>query len=218
VGEAGQIKLLEAKVLLIGAGGLGSPAAMYLARPASARWASSISTWSMSRTCSANCCTATRMSAAPRSSRRGPHPRHQPRCQGRAAQRAADSDNALEIIRDYDIVLNGSDNFPTRYLVNDACHMLGKPLVDGSIFMFEGQVTVYLPRRAGTWHRGRAVLPLPLSRSAGAGRGAELRRGGRAGRAARHRRFDPGHRGDQADPGASASRWSASCCCSTRWT
>jgi molybdopterin/thiamine biosynthesis adenylyltransferase len=55
------------------------------------------------------------------------------------------SENALEIIREYDIVLNGSDNFPTRYLVNDACHMLGKPLVDGSIFMFEGQATVYLP-------------------------------------------------------------------------
>ena len=55
------------------------------------------------------------------------------------------SDNALAIIRQYDIVLNGSDNFPTRYLVNDACHMLGKPLVDGSIFMFEGQATVYLP-------------------------------------------------------------------------
>ncbi|MCB0235458.1 MAG: ThiF family adenylyltransferase, partial [Anaerolineae bacterium] len=52
---------------------------------------------------------------------------------------------ALDIIRDYDIVLNGSDNFPTRYLVNDACHFLRKPLVDGSIFMFEGQVTVYHP-------------------------------------------------------------------------
>jgi adenylyltransferase/sulfurtransferase len=53
------------------------------------------------------------------------------------------SHNALEIIKDYDVVLNGSDNFPTRYLVNDACHFLGKPLVDASIFMFEGQVTVY---------------------------------------------------------------------------
>ncbi len=50
-----------------------------------------------------------------------------------------------EIIQDYDIVLNGSDNFPTRYLVNDACHFLHKPLVDASIFMFEGQVTIYHP-------------------------------------------------------------------------
>jgi adenylyltransferase/sulfurtransferase len=55
------------------------------------------------------------------------------------------SANALDIIRDYDIVINGSDNFPTRYLVNDACQFLKKPLVDGSIFMFEGQVTVYQP-------------------------------------------------------------------------
>jgi adenylyltransferase/sulfurtransferase len=55
------------------------------------------------------------------------------------------SANALEIVRQYDIVLNGSDNFPTRYLVNDACQFLGKPLVDASIFMFEGQVTVYMP-------------------------------------------------------------------------
>jgi adenylyltransferase/sulfurtransferase len=55
------------------------------------------------------------------------------------------SANALEIIRDYDLVINGSDNFPTRYLVNDACQFLGKPLVDASIFMFEGQVTVYQP-------------------------------------------------------------------------
>ena len=51
----------------------------------------------------------------------------------------------LTIIRNYDIVINGSDNFPTRYLVNDACHMLGKPLVDASIFMFEGQATVFMP-------------------------------------------------------------------------
>jgi adenylyltransferase/sulfurtransferase len=55
------------------------------------------------------------------------------------------SENALDIIKDYDLVINGCDNFPTRYLVNDACVMLGKPLIDGSIFRFEGQVTVFLP-------------------------------------------------------------------------
>jgi adenylyltransferase/sulfurtransferase len=55
------------------------------------------------------------------------------------------SANALEIIKDYDVVINGSDNFPTRYLVNDACQFLRRPLVDGSIFMFDGQVTVYQP-------------------------------------------------------------------------
>src|SRR5699024_4380246 len=53
------------------------------------------------------------------------------------------SENALEIIRDYDVVADGTDNFPTRYLVNDACVMLGKPNVHGSIFQFEGQVSVF---------------------------------------------------------------------------
>jgi adenylyltransferase/sulfurtransferase len=62
-----------------------------------------------------------------------------------AHRESISSDNALEIIKGYDIVLNGSDNFPTRYLVNDACQFLHKPLVDASIFMFEGQVTVYMP-------------------------------------------------------------------------
>jgi molybdopterin/thiamine biosynthesis adenylyltransferase len=79
------------------------------------------------------------------------------------------SENALEIIREYDIVLNGSDNFPTRYLVNDACHMLGKPLVDGSIFMFEGQVTVYQPDAPGHGISGgpcyRCLYPIRPARA-----------------------------------------------------
>jgi adenylyltransferase/sulfurtransferase len=53
--------------------------------------------------------------------------------------------NAREILSEYDVVVNGSDNFPTRYLVNDACVFLKKPLVDGSIFKFEGQATVFMP-------------------------------------------------------------------------
>ena len=56
---------------------------------------------------------------------------------------ALTSENALDIIRDYDIVVDGTDNFPTRYLVNDACVLLGKPNVYGSIFRFEGQATVF---------------------------------------------------------------------------
>ena len=71
------------------------------------------------------------------------------------------SANALEILRDYDIVADGTDNFPTRYLVNDACVLLGKPNVYGSIFRFEGQASVFATR-AG------AVLSLPLSRAAAA--------------------------------------------------
>jgi len=63
------------------------------------------------------------------------------------------SENAFDIISQYDVVINGSDNFPTRYLVNDACVLLGKPLVDGSIFRFEGQVTVYDTAHDGPCYR-----------------------------------------------------------------
>jgi len=67
------------------------------------------------------------------------------------------SENALEIIEQFDIVVNGSDNFPARYLVNDACYFLRKPLVDGGIFRFEGQATVYLPGK-GCY---RCLYPAP---------------------------------------------------------
>jgi adenylyltransferase/sulfurtransferase len=68
-----------------------------------------------------------------------------------------DSSNILEIIRDYDIVLDGCDNFPTRYLVNDACVLAGKPNVYGSIFRFDGQATVFAPGR-GCY---RCLFPAP---------------------------------------------------------
>lgn len=146
VGEAGQIKLLESKVLLIGAGGLGSPAAMYLA-------AAGVGTLGIVDF------DVVDVSNLQRQLLHGTKDVGRPKVES-AADRIRDinpdikviphavpltSANALEIMGGYDIIVNGSDNFPTRYLVNDACHMLGKPLVDGSIFMFEGQVTVYRP-------------------------------------------------------------------------
>jgi molybdopterin/thiamine biosynthesis adenylyltransferase/rhodanese-related sulfurtransferase len=146
VGEAGQIKLLESKVLLIGAGGLGSPAAIYLA-------AAGVGTLGIVDFDTVD------VSNLQRQILHGSKDVGRPKVDS-AADRLRDinpdvkviahrepitSYNALEIIRNYDIVLNGSDNFPTRYLVNDACQFLGKPLVDASIFMFEGQVTVYMP-------------------------------------------------------------------------
>jgi len=146
VGEAGQIKLLESKILLIGAGGLGSPAAMYLA-------AAGVGTLGIVDFDTVD------VSNLQRQLLHGNKDVGRPKVES-AADRIHDinpdvivkgyrepitSANALDIIRDYDIVINGSDNFPTRYLVNDACQFLGKPLVDGSIFMFEGQVTVYQP-------------------------------------------------------------------------
>lgn len=146
IGEAGQIKLLESKVLLIGAGGLGSPAAMYLA-------AAGVGTLGIVDFDTVD------VSNLQRQLLHGNKDVGRPKVES-AADRIKDlnpdikvigyrepitSHNALEIIRDYDVVLNGSDNFPTRYLVNDACQFLGKPLVDASIFMFEGQATVYQP-------------------------------------------------------------------------
>ena len=146
IGEAGQIKLLNSKVLLIGAGGLGSPAAMYLA-------AAGVGTIGIVDFDTVD------VSNLQRQILHGNKDVGRPKVDS-AADRLKDinpdikvigyrepiaSHNAFEIIKDYDVVLNGSDNFPTRYLVNDACHFLGKPLVDASIFMFEGQVTVYQP-------------------------------------------------------------------------
>jgi adenylyltransferase/sulfurtransferase len=146
VGEAGQIKLLESKVLLIGAGGLGSPTAMYLA-------AAGVGTLGIVDFDTVD------VSNLQRQLLHGNKDVGRPKVES-AADRIRDinpdvkvigyrepitSENAFEIIRDFDLVINGSDNFPTRYLVNDACHILGKPLVDGSIFMFEGQATVYMP-------------------------------------------------------------------------
>jgi adenylyltransferase/sulfurtransferase len=68
------------------------------------------------------------------------------------------SENVMRIIKDFDVIVNGCDNFPTRYLINDACAMAKKPLVDGSIFQFEGQATVFYPGRGPCY---RCVFPEP---------------------------------------------------------
>lgn len=146
LGETGQIRLLDARVLIVGAGGLGSPAALYLA-------AAGVGTLGIVDYDNVD------RSNLQRQILHGESTIGQPKVES-AIQRIKDlnpdvqvigyreplrSDNAYDILRGYDVVLNGSDNFPTRYLVNDACHFLGIPLVDASIFMFEGQVTVYQP-------------------------------------------------------------------------
>jgi adenylyltransferase/sulfurtransferase len=68
------------------------------------------------------------------------------------------SENVMRIIKDFDVIVNGCDNFPTRYLINDACVMAKKPLVDGSIFQFEGQATVFSPGRGPCY---RCIFPEP---------------------------------------------------------
>ena len=104
------------------------------------------------------------------------------------------SANALELFRDFDIVADGTDNFPTRYLVNDACVLTGKPNVYGSIFRFEGQASVFATKDG-------PVLSLPVSRAAAAGAGAVVRRRRSAGHPAGTGGRDPGDGDHQADSG-----------------
>ncbi|MFQ5611847.1 MAG: molybdopterin-synthase adenylyltransferase MoeB [Anaerolineae bacterium] len=144
VGEFGQNRLLDAKVLLIGAGGLGSPAAIYLA--AAGVGTIGIVDFDVVDTSNLQRQIIHRLDDLDRpkvDSAADAITRLNPDVKVIGHQTQITSENALEIIGEYDVVLNGSDNFPTRYLINDACVILGKPLVDASIFRFDGQVTVY---------------------------------------------------------------------------
>jgi molybdopterin/thiamine biosynthesis adenylyltransferase/rhodanese-related sulfurtransferase len=149
VGEAGQAKLLSSKVLLLGAGGLGSPAALYLA-------AAGVGTLGI---VDADVVDASNLQRQiiHSTSRLGT-----PKVES-AAKAIADlnpdvkvdkheermtSANVDRLFGGYDVVIDGTDNFPTRYLVNDASVWLGKPVVHGSIFRFDGQVTTFIPEKA----------------------------------------------------------------------
>jgi adenylyltransferase/sulfurtransferase len=148
VGGDGQRKLLAARVLVVGAGGLGSPAALYLA-------AAGIGTLGL---CDFDDVDATNLQrqilhATPDVGRRKTTSgaetiaRVNPDVRVIEIDERLDASNALAIIEDFDVVLDGSDNFPTRYLLNDACYLARKPLVHGAIFRFEGQLTVFDGRR-----------------------------------------------------------------------
>jgi adenylyltransferase/sulfurtransferase len=154
VGDEGQLKLLDARVLLIGAGGLGSPAAIYLA--AAGVGTIGIVDFDVVDTSNLQRQIIHRLedvdtpkveSAARAIAQLNPDVKVE------SHRTQLTSENALNIIGQYDIVLNGSDNFPTRYLVNDACVLLGKTLVDASIFRFEGQITVYDTANGGPCYR-----------------------------------------------------------------
>ena len=162
VGESGQQQLLKGKVLLVGAGGLGCPTALYLA-------AAGIGTIGLVDA------DVVDKSNLQRQVLFGEGSVGQPKVEA-AKERLLDlnpgvrinthfelltSYNAMEIIDTYDIVVNGCDNFPTRYLVNDAAVLLGKPVVDGSIFRFEGQATVYVPSEGGPCYRCLYPEPPP---------------------------------------------------------
>ena len=159
VGEKGQRKLLRSKVLLIGAGGLGSPTAVYLA-------AAGVGTMGLMDGDTVDVSNLQRqiLHTTPNVGR--------PKVEsGTEMLRALnpdvnviplptriDVDNVMDIIKDYDLVIDGSDNFDTRYLLNDACYLAGKANIHGSIFQFEGMASVFAPNKGPCY---RCLYPTP---------------------------------------------------------
>ena len=146
VGGIGQTKLLESKVLLIGAGGLGSPIGVYLA-------AAGVGTLGIIDDDVVDLSNLQRqilhgtsdIGILKTKSAEASITEMNPDVKVIPYNERINSQNAFEILEQYDLIVDGCDNFPTRYLLNDACVMLGKPIVHGSIFQFEGQVTVLYP-------------------------------------------------------------------------
>ena len=159
VGEKGQRKLLRSKVLLIGAGGLGSPTALYLA-------AAGVGTLGLMDGDVVDVSNLQRQILHTTASVGRPKVES-----GMEAIRALNPDvnviplptrievdNVMDIIKDYDLVVDGSDNFDTRYLMNDACYLAGKTNIHGSIFQFEGMATVFAPNEGPCY---RCLYPTP---------------------------------------------------------
>src|SRR5512143_957184 len=159
VGLEGQKKLKAARVLCVGAGGLGSPLSLYLA-------AAGVGTLGLVDFDVVDSSNLQRQilhgtkdvgrkkldSAVERLRDVNPHVTVVPH------EARLSSDNALDLLRGYDVIADGTDNFPTRYLVNDACVLLGKPNVYGSIYRFEGQCTVFWAARGPCY---RCLFPEP---------------------------------------------------------
>jgi len=162
VGVEGQRKLKAARVLLVGAGGLGSPAALYLA-------AAGVGTLGLVDFDVVDKTNLQRQiihgtSTVGRPKLDSAKERIQdlnPNVQVETFETRLTSENALDIIREFDIVADGTDNFPTRYLVNDACVLLGKPNVYGSIFRFEGQASVFYAKEGPCYRCLYAEPPPP---------------------------------------------------------
>ncbi len=158
VASIGQRKIIEAKVLVVGAGGLGSPVALYLALAGIGTIGlvdfdivdrSNLQRQILHQTAD--------IGRPKVQSAKDTLLAHNPNINVVLHEVPLTSDNAFEIMGEYDIIVNGADNFATRYLVNDACYLLKKKLVDGSILMFDGQATTYLPEQ-GCY---RCLYPAP---------------------------------------------------------
>jgi molybdopterin/thiamine biosynthesis adenylyltransferase/rhodanese-related sulfurtransferase len=159
VGEEGQAKLLKARVLLLGAGGLGSPAALYLA-------AAGVGTLGIVDSDVVDLSNLQRQVIHTREfqgqpkvvSARAAIEALNPDVKVVPFQERLTSENVLRVLEGFDLVLDGGDNFPTRYLLNDACVMRGMPNIHGSIFRFEGQVTSFVPGQGPCY---RCLYPAP---------------------------------------------------------
>jgi molybdopterin/thiamine biosynthesis adenylyltransferase/rhodanese-related sulfurtransferase len=146
IGEQGQLKLLDARVLLVGAGGLGAPAALYLAAAGVGTLglvdADVVEASNLQRQIIHSTARLGRLKVdSARESVEGLNPDVRVITHNTWLDRS----NVAEIIAGYDVIVDGTDNFPTRYLLNDAAVMANKPVVHGSVFRFEGQVTVFKP-------------------------------------------------------------------------
>jgi adenylyltransferase/sulfurtransferase len=150
VGMEGQLQLLKAKVLLVGAGGLGCPAGLYLG-------AAGIGTIGIIDSDKVDLTNLQRqilhgladVGRPKTESAKEAIRRINPDVKVVTYQDRLTPQNALEIFQDYDIIIDGSDNFPTKYLVNDAAFFTGKPYVYGGVFQFEGQASVFFPKEGG---------------------------------------------------------------------
>jgi molybdopterin/thiamine biosynthesis adenylyltransferase len=159
VGEEGQLKLLDSRVLLLGAGGLGSPAALYLA----AAGVGTLGIVDMDVVDESNLQrqilhNVERIGERKVDSAKKTLTAINPDVNVVTYDVRLGADNILDILDGYDVVVDGADNFPSRYILNDASVKLGIPVVHGSIFRFEGQVTVFDPRSGPTY---RDMLPEP---------------------------------------------------------
>ena len=159
VGDKGQLRLLDSKVLLLGAGGLGSPAALYLA----AAGVGTIGIIDMDVVDASNLQRQVlhnmdRIGMRKVDSAKQTLTAINPDLNVKTYDVRLGADNVLDIIDGYDVIVDGTDNFPTRYLVNDAALVKGIPVVHGSIFRFEGQVTIFHPYVGPCY---RCMIPEP---------------------------------------------------------
>lgn len=159
VGEAGQFKLLDSRVLFIGAGGLGSPAALYLAAAGVGTLgiidADVVEDSNLQRQVIHN---TQRIGQYKAESARETIEALNPDVEVITYIERLDEGNVARIIADYDVIIDGTDNFPTRYLLNDAAIIANKPVVHGSVFRFEGQLTVFKPNEGPCY---RCLYPEP---------------------------------------------------------